>query len=332
MSDHQENFEHHETISSTQDEHNHTHNTEPSAPPAASDDNGYIVVQNTQQTSSDPVLEAVSNIKPQEDISNLLADLSANTESNLRVEHFQTVVAEADSSVAKEQPAEQASIKVEEKNKPSSTACSLCPYYLLACDYLTKVQVPPKVRDLVLWKCPKMTGAVFGSSFVLLLSLSLFSFLTVVSSLMLLGLSAVGAYRFYLAVLFRIKGTTDDTLDKFSKCDLSLPKDKVQDLARLLETDFNRLLNRLKSILLWENVFDSLKALVAFYFVNMVGCCFNTLTLLILGLVSLFTLPKVYQVYKQPIDQAIEKGTTCAHNLVKQVLVKIPILNKKKTQ
>lgn len=127
MSDHQENFEHHETISSTQDEHNHTNHTEPSAPPAASDDNGYIVVQNTQQTSSDPVLEAVSNIKPQEDINNLLAD----TESNLR-EHFQTVVAEADSSVAKEQPAEQtASTKVEEKNKPSSTACSLCPYYLL---------------------------------------------------------------------------------------------------------------------------------------------------------------------------------------------------------
>lgn len=136
---------------------------------------------------------------------------------------------------------------------------------------------------MVLWKCPKMTGAVFGSSFVLLLSLSLFSFLTVVSSLMLLGLSAVGAYRFYLAVLFRIKGTTDDTLDKLAKCDLTLPKDKVQDLARLLETDFNRLLNRLKSILLWENVFDSLKALVAFYFINMVGCCFNTLTLLILG-------------------------------------------------
>ena len=58
-----------------------------------------------------------------------------------------------------------------------------------------------------------MTGAVFGSLFVLLLSLSLFSILTVISTLMLTALAVVGAYRFYLAVVFRIKGTYDDSLE-----------------------------------------------------------------------------------------------------------------------
>lgn len=111
-----------------------------------------------------------------------------------------------------------------------------------------------------------------------------------------------------------------------------MPKDKVQEFARLVETDLFRALNTLKSIVLWENVTQSVKALVGFYLVNWVGSCFNFLTLLMIALVSVFTLPKVYQVYKQPIDQCIEKVTTLAHQTVKQVMVKIPILNKKKTQ
>jgi hypothetical protein len=136
------------------------------------------------------------------------------------------------------------------------------------------------VQDLLLWTNPKLTGAVFGSLFVFLLSLSLFSLLTVVSSLSLLALTVVGSYRFYLAVLFRIKGVQDPTFEyviiysshllfenlfsiliwiirKLSQFDLSLPKDKVKQLANLLETDINRLLNQFKSIVLWDNVMQS---------------------------------------------------------------------------
>jgi hypothetical protein len=69
------------------------------------------------------------------------------------------------------------------------------------------------VRDLLLWKCPKKTGAVFGVTLVMLLSLASFSLFTVVGSLLLLALSGAGAYRFYLNVLFRIKGTYDDTFE-----------------------------------------------------------------------------------------------------------------------
>jgi len=321
MSDSEE-FQHQEHITSST-EHEHSDVPLPSAP--TSDDNGYIVVQNTQNPES----EQLTPTPRQEEISNLLADISSNTEANLK-EQFNTVFAEADSSVTREEP--QAERKAEEHKKPSAQACSLCPYYLLACDYLSNLEIPPQVRDLLLWKCPKMTGAVFGSLFVVLLSLSLFSFLTVISTLMLTALAVVGSYRFYLAVVFRIKGTYDDSLDKFAKHDLPLPKDKVQEIARLIDTDLFRGLNTLKSIVLWENVTQSVKALVAFYLINWVGSCFNFLTLLMLALVTVFTLPKVYQVYRQPIDQGIEKATTLAHQVVKQVMAKIPMLNKKKTQ
>lgn len=337
-------------------------NVNPSAPPASNgDDNGYIVVpgEDDHQQSLNPLSETVlDTFKPVRD---QLYDIGQSVENTLN-----KVVAEADSTgggsaPADEQPKEKPKETPKQSNNKqsnessssnklagkssgtttttgqtgttkSSDGCTMCPYYLLGIEYLSKVQVPPKVQDLLLWKCPKFTGAVLGTSLVLLLSLAAFSLLTVIGTLMLLALSAVGAYRFYLAVMFRIKGTQDGIFDKLSAHDLSLPKEKVQEFARLLETDINLGLNKIKSIILWDNFTTSALAFVAFYVVYCVGSVFNTLTLLILALVSVFTLPKVYQVYKKPIDDVIEKTTSCVHNLVKQGMKKLPFLNKKKVQ
>lgn len=206
--------------------------------------------------------------------------------------------------------------------------CAACPYTFLggACfnKMLTVSFLPSNVQDLVLWKCPKYTGAVFGTSLVLLISMASFSLLTVVSTLLLLAMTIVGAYRFYLSVVFRIKGTYDETFDKASAFDLSLPKDKIQEFAQLLDSDLNQSINTLKSIVLWDNVSRSLVAFVALYFVYCIGSTFNFMTLVIIGLVKLFTLPKVYQMYKVQIDQGFDKAMTCAHDLARQIEAKIP--------
>ena len=64
-----------------------------------------------------------------------------------------------------------------------------------------------------MWKDPKTTGVVFGSKLVLLVSLANCSLMTVVSSLLLLAMTVFGMYRFYLSVVFRIKGTYDETFE-----------------------------------------------------------------------------------------------------------------------
>jgi hypothetical protein len=66
---------------------------------------------------------------------------------------------------------------------------------------------------MLLWTDPRISGAVFGSTLVLLFSLATFTLLSVASTLLLLALTTVGAYRFYLSLLFRIKGTYDDTFE-----------------------------------------------------------------------------------------------------------------------
>lgn len=148
---------------------------------------------------------------------------------------------------------------------------------------------------------------------------------------------------------------------KLSKYDVSLPKEKIKQLTSLLEDDVNKVIRKTQSIILWDNIttsslvrggqplfalidqarrvsklffllYNFSKAFIGFYFVYCIGSVFNTLTLLILGLVTAFTLPKVYQIYKQPIDSVIEKTTAYVHLGVKQVLKKLPFLTKKKVQ
>lgn len=304
-----------------------SHDEVGSAPPH--NDNGYIVVPPTPQSSVDlshKVNDTLSK-ENQEEISKMLVDISSSVNESASKK---PVVAEADSSSSASKSRKETTAAAPATASSSSVASYLCPYYLLACNFATKWQLPPQVKDLLLWTNPKLTGAVFGSSFVLLLSLALFSLLTVISSLLLLALTVVGSYRFYLAVMFRIKGVNDQTFEKLSELDVSLPKDKVKQLANLLETDINRVLNQVKSIVLWDNVVTSSLAVVVLYIVYSIGTVFNTLTLLILTLVSVFTLPKVYQVYQKPIDQAVQKATDSVHAVVKQALAKVPFLNNKK--
>lgn len=265
-------------------------NEQPSAPPA--DDNGFIVVPQDETTTT----------------------TTTTDETKVVEEPVKPVV------VTK---------KTDTKSEQSCSGFKACPYYFLGINCLSKVQIPPKVKDLVLWENPKVSGAVLGSSLVLLLSLATFTLLSVASTLLLLALVAVGVYRFYLSLLFRIKGTYDDTFDKLSSFDLSLPKDKVQELARLLDTDINKLANQFKSIVLWDNLATSSIAFFVTYLVYCVGSWFNTITLLVLAIVAVFSLPKVYQIYRVQIDQTIQQATAFAHKTADDLMAKLPFLKKK---
>ena len=143
MSDHHENY----------DEQNHQHNDnlnqEPTSssddqqnqqqqhvPPSAPthDDNGYIVVPPTPQTSVDsshlphdkPSSDHFLSKESQEEISKVLVDISNETNSVLlgNMKPSNTVLAEADSSSS-------SSAKSKKDSSSSSAGCSLCPYYLL---------------------------------------------------------------------------------------------------------------------------------------------------------------------------------------------------------
>lgn len=319
--------------------------------PTAPQDDEYDMIQEKEKLSAnvDSVINAVNDAMKSgaQNGDEVMKSFNEFTTPSV-VEKVVSAEADSSTSSVKEsapEPTKPTPVEVkkrESSEKPeTSDKCTSCPYYKLACNHLSKIKLPPKVEEYILWKNPKTTGILFGTSLVLMICLASFSLMSVVSSLAMLTLTSVGAYRFYLAVIFRIKGTQDETFDKLSSTELSVPKEKMRDLTQFLETDFNRLLNQVKSIVLWDNITVSAITFAAFYFIYCIGSVFNTLTLMILCLVTVFTLPKVYQVYKTPIDAGLEKASTCIHKIVKQLMEKaekLPFMNKltaltgKKTQ
>jgi len=63
------------------------------------------------------------------------------------------------------------------------------------------------VLDLIYWRDVKKTGVVFGSTLVLLLSLALFSVLSVMAYLSLVTLTITISYRVYRSILSSVQKT-----------------------------------------------------------------------------------------------------------------------------
>ncbi|KAH9642101.1 hypothetical protein HF086_007221 [Spodoptera exigua] len=59
-------------------------------------------------------------------------------------------------------------------------------------------------------------------------------------------------------------------------------------------------------LFLVEDLVDSLKFGVLLWCLTYVGACFNGITLIILGWIALFTLPKAYEMNKAQVDANLE--------------------------
>lgn len=68
----------------------------------------------------------------------------------------------------------------------------------------------------------------------------------------------------------------------------------------------NAVLLKLRSVFLVEDIVDSIKYFILFWCLTYIGSWFNGLTLVILAYLALFSVPKVYEMHKTQIDQALE--------------------------
>jgi len=191
--------------------------------------------------------------------------------------------------------------------------------------------VDPKVLDLIYWLDVKKTGAVFGSALILLLSLALFSVLSVVAYLSLIILTITVTFRLYKNVMAAVQKTGEGhPFKQYLEMDISLPDDKIHRCAEELVKSLSRGIAELRRLFLVEDMVDSLKFGLLLWVLTYIGAWFNGMTLIIIAMVGIFTLPKVYKVYQVQIDQNIELARTKIHALIKQVQEKLPLPGKKK--
>jgi len=163
------------------------------------------------------------------------------------------------------------------------------------------------------WVDPVSSGVVLALGLLLLLSLSCYSTISIIANLLLLGVVVGLGSKMYVHLMGMLKKPCKDPLAQLAVVDLSIPED-CEHLAEFVKScvdTYNTSASTLRSVLLGEDMYGSLKFGLVVYMLTFVGAIFNTLTLLTIGWVLSFILPKVlYKIYEDnqdPIDELYYK-------------------------
>ncbi|XP_010868132.2 reticulon-4 isoform X5 [Esox lucius] len=191
----------------------------------------------------------------------------------------------------------------------------------------------PKVVDLLYWRDVKTSGVVFGASLSLLLSLTLCSIVSVASYIGLALLSVTICFRIYKGILQAIQKSDEGHPFKlYLDQDVGLSEETVHKYSDCALARFNTTVIELRRLFLVEDLVDSLKFAVLMWILTYVGALFNGLTLLILGLVGMFSCPIVYEKYKVQIDHYVGMANKQVKDIIATVQAKVPGLKRVKAE
>merc|ERR1712027_243397 len=158
---------------------------------------------------------------------------------------------------------------------------------------------PNQMNSLLYWENPRDSGIACGSVLVCLLAVRYISLISVIGNLSLALVTATMSFRIYKSVLAAVNKTQEGhPFKQFLDIDVTLPADKVAEIT-------DGLFAKLKSVLLVENVLESIKFAVAMYLLTYIGALMNGLTIVTLAWIGVFSLPRVYRGNQKRIDEAI---------------------------
>jgi len=181
--------------------------------------------------------------------------------------------------------------------------------------------------SLVYWENPILSGAVFGSVFVSLISLCYYSLIYVVSNLALLLLLGVGAVKLYTRVMVMLGKATagSDPLEQVANMTVTIPTDNAAEYSKVLAAHLNKVVSELRRLFLVENMMDTLKFGASLWCLTYIGSWFNMMTLIILAWVAAFSLPKVYLMNQDKADEVIGKVKVQVDEIKSKVMSMIPV-------
>ncbi|NXQ11194.1 RTN4 protein, partial [Peucedramus taeniatus] len=186
------------------------------------------------------------------------------------------------------------------------------------------------VVDLLYWRDIKKTGVVFGASLFLLLSLTVFSIVSVTAYIALALLSVTISFRIYKGVIQAIqKSDEGHPFRAYLDSDVAVSEELIQKYSNVVLGHVNGTVRELRRLFLVDDLVDSLKFAVLMWFFTYVGALFNGLTLLILALISLFSVPVIYERHQAQIDHYLGLVNKNVKDAMAKIQAKIPGLKRK---
>ncbi|XP_060929693.1 reticulon-2a [Limanda limanda] len=161
-----------------------------------------------------------------------------------------------------------------------------------------------KVMDLIYWKDTERTGMVLTGLVVGLLTLFQLSIITVLSTASLAVVCVTISMRIYYHVLHALKwGDGDHPFKSYLDLDISFSGEQAElNMQKAIVMTLSAV-DTLKRLVFVGNLFDSLKFLVLMYLVTFLGALCNGLTVFIICVIALFSLPLFYRQRQEQVDK-----------------------------
>ncbi|KAI6189571.1 hypothetical protein M3Y97_00022900 [Aphelenchoides bicaudatus] len=187
--------------------------------------------------------------------------------------------------------------------------------------------IPEPVQEILLWRDPKNSAIALAASLFALILVAKFTFISLLAWGSLLVLGGTLGFRVFKLVEAQIKKTDGSNPFKpYMETEINVPQEKVHAQADVLVHHGQSLINQLRRLFLVENLFDSVKFGVLLWTLTYIGAWFSGLTLITIFVLGLFSVPKVYELYKEPIDEYIGLAKQNVDKVNQIVQEKLPFL------
>lgn len=165
-----------------------------------------------------------------------------------------------------------------------------------------------KAVDLIYWKDTERSGMVLTGLVVGLLSLFQLNIISVLSTISLAIMCCTISVRIYYQVLYALNwGDGVHPFKSYLDLDISLSGELADQYMQKAIVTTLSVVDALKRLFFVGNLFNSLKFLFLLYLVTFVGKVCTGLTLLIIGVIALFSLPLFYQRHQGQVDSVFAK-------------------------
>jgi hypothetical protein len=182
-----------------------------------------------------------------------------------------------------------------------------------------------KIVKLIYWCEWQHTAGVFGGILFLLLSLTCYSFISVVSTFAMSVLAVSFLYRIGMTIVNAVQKTSaEHPLKNLLEEKIELSESAVREISELTRANFNEKIKEAQRLFLIQDFVASLKFGVLLWLVSYIGSWFTMLTLCIMAVILVFSLPIAYEVYQKEVDQALDMAKAKFSEIYKLAESKIP--------
>jgi len=189
---------------------------------------------------------------------------------------------------------------------------------------------PKQGANLIYWRNPIQSGIVFGLTLAIIITFMFLSSLAAISFWLLALLIIVGLHKLYNYVMITFVGRVqDDIFDSIFPPDVHVSERQAQALANNIRVNGTTILKQARNLFLWNNLSHSVLFGLTLFVFFYIGLSMNALTFALIGLIFLFTVPKIYQVYQVPIDRVAKQALDQINQLLAKVTSKLPNKAKK---